>query len=428
MNITTTGARAVAALLVLGLGACSGSGSSPVQTTKAVLGTNSLQFAVGTANIQGTIGTNFVTTFRQGVNNTSPGASGSLLSSLTLTGPFTAPAAAGAPDGFHSTIVTGPGPTDAGHGTLTSTSQIGTNDTTFGLSGGAFGLALEPWNSNVNGVPDNVAPYPVPLFDALSGTPAGDPQQFVPWGGPPAFDPDGDGQGTRDGQVFPAGTLGISEGLNVLEMAPVVGPYVLTVTIPTTTSGAPTFTQSAVLQHVGAATPAAGGVLALMATPPTAVPDGAGGLSFTVALPADETEGYVQIKDLGPPTTPGGCHAGADPVYYTIVVHASGTVTLPDHAGPTGEPSICTPALNTAADGAASEGDTFTVRFIGFNYPAFESSYPSSLHVVSPTILGTRGQDDIMISPMATYAVDAGGVITVTAKARDNVSSARRFH
>jgi hypothetical protein len=400
------------------------------------LGTDQLQFVVGTANVQGVLGTNFVTTFRQGANNTAPGDSGSLLSSLTITGPFTAPAAAGTPDGFHSTIVTGPGPTDAGHGTLTSTAQLSSNDTTFGQSGGAFGLGLEPFNSSEGGAPDNVAPYPVPLFDAAAGTPAGDPEQFVPWGGPPAFDPDGDGQGTRDGQTFPAGTLGISEGLNVLLMPPVAGAYVMTVTIPTTTNGAPTFTQNAIMHNAGAFAAATGGELALMATPPTAVPDGGGGLSFAVTLPADETEGYIQIEDLGPPTTAPGCHnanpgakAGGDPVFYTIVVHASGTVTLPDHAGPSGGPSICTPAQNTAADGATSEGDTFAVQYIGFDYPAFESSYPSSLHVVAPTITTARGQDDVMISPVATYAVDPTGVITISNKVRGKLSpSARHLH
>ncbi len=423
MIIITTKARAFgAALLVLGLGACSGSGTNPVSSTKANLGSDSLQFAVGTANVQGRIGTNFVSTFRQGVGQTNPGDSGALVSSVTIAGPFTAPATAGTADGFHATVVTGPGPTDAGHGTLTSTGQLAANPTTFGQSGGAFGLGIEPWNANANGAPDGVAPYPAPLFDA-----AADANQFVPWGGPPAFDPDGTGEGTRDGQVFPAGTLGVSEGLDVFLMTPAVGPYALTVTVPTTTNGAPTFTQSANLAHLGPAAAGTGGVLALMATPPAATPDTGGGLTFAVALPPDETEGYVQITDIGPPTTPGGCHNGANPVYYTIVVHGSGTATLPDKAGPLGAPSICTPAQNTAADGAASEGDSFTVQYVGFNYPAYESSYPSSLHVVTPTILGAAGQDDIMISPVQTYAVSPAGVITVMNKVRGKPSSLRRY-
>ena len=79
---------------------------------------------------------------------------------------------------------------------MTSTSQTqgqaGTTATTFGQSGGAFGLGIEPFNSTVKGdptppgvnstgTPFQVAPYPVPIYDNT----AGDPNQLpAAWGAP----------------------------------------------------------------------------------------------------------------------------------------------------------------------------------------------------------------------------------------------------
>ncbi len=405
-HITIKQRGALAALLALGLSACSGSGTNPVASTKANLAANTLQFAVGTANVQGTAGLNVVATYRQNAGGVNPGASAVLVSSPTLSGPFTLAGAAGTPDGFGSTIVTGPAPAEIGGHAMTSTGQTATNVTTFGQSGGVFGLGIEPWNYNEGGSPDGVAPYPVPLYDALSGAAAGDPNQFVPWGGPPAFDPNGDGEGTRDGNVYPGGTLGISEGLDVFDLAPVGGSYSLAVAVPSTTGGGITATANATL---GSTT------LLSATTAPVPVEDGNGGATFTVTMPADETEAYLQIVDIGPETGDAGCHAGADPVYYTIEVHGSGTYTLGDKSGPLGEPSICTSAQNTAANAAAGggpaaiDGDEFTVQYVGFDYPAYEMSYPNSLHNPAPTILGAKGQDDISISAAATYKTTPAG-------------------
>jgi hypothetical protein len=429
-HISIQRGAALAALLALGLTACSGSGASPKAASQQNLSNSTLQFAVGTANVQGAAGLNVVTTYRQNNGDLNPGASAVLVSSPTLSGPFTLPGTAGTADAYDSTIATGPGPGETGGHSMTSTPQTGTTATTFGISGGVFGLGIEPFNYNENGVPDNVAPYPVPLYDTTAAN------QVLTWGGPPAFDPNGDGEGTLDGQVYPSGTAGISEGLDIFDgVTPVAGSYSLTVAVPSTTSGGITTTANATL-----------GSAALLApvTAPAPVPDGNGGLTFAVTMPADETEGYIQIVDLGPETDPvtgaplyAGCHTGVgpnggDPVYYTIEVKGSGTYTLGDKSGPLGSPSICTSAQDTAANTAAGngpatvDGDQIEVMYLGFDYPAYEMTYPATLHNPAPAILGAKGQDDASVSLPASYTEPAAGGVAPEANKRLKAPKATR--
>ena len=100
--------------------------------------------------------------------------------------------------------------------------------------------------------------------------------------------------------------------------------------------------------------------------------------------------------------------AAAFPVYYTILVKAPGTYTLPDTIGPnttitsgvsdiTPSESICTAAANTTANGATTVGDSYSVQAIGADYPLYESLYPGNTSQ-SPTLAGANGQADITIS------------------------------
>lgn len=107
-----------------------------------------------------------------------------------------------------------------------------------------------------------------------------------------------------------------------------------------------------------------------------------------MTLPPGVTEAYVEIEDFGPPQPASGsaisCN-GSDtaPVFYTVFVVASGTAILPPGDGPgnpgTMTPSSCTAAQNTTANaGTATLSDQFAVWLIGFDYPAYEASYPNS--------------------------------------------------
>jgi hypothetical protein len=420
MHVTKNSlARAVAALAILSLAACSGSGTSPENVTSTNVQASIFQFSVGTANLFGAgAGLNVVVTYRQPSNALHPGDSAVAVSSPTLTVGSGLPGTAGAPDGFFSTIASGPAPTELGTHNLTSTGQAQSTPTTFGRSGGAFALGIEPFNYNEGGLPDNIVPYSVPLYDP---TPSSDPNAFIAWGGPPAFDPGGDGEGTRDGKSFPTidsgsqQTLGVSEGLDVFDqITPVAGPYTLALAVPANT-GTVTTTKTAAL-----------GSTALLPTvkSPIATLDGNGGASFTAHLPAGVTEGYIEVTDIGPTSTSASfasCNGSSPgvPTYYTMLVkpgHSGGTIG--DAEGPLGAPSLCTIAQNTAANsGNPSPGDTFQVVLLGFDYPLYEAT-PGINNSPQPAINGGAGQSDVTISA-ATFQTEAGassGGIRGTAK------------
>ena len=404
--------------------ALAGCGSSPNQTVpnQVSLASNTLQFAVGTANLYG-VGTalNVVTTYRQPNGN-----SGTLLNSPTLTLPAAIPGALSAgsattPYDACSTAPSGPAP---GETRVTSTSQaaLSTAVTSLGQSGGVYGLGIEPFNSvgqgdctpagtSSTGTPFQTAPYPVPLYDSASPTftATGDPNAFVPWGGPPAFLLTGSTTSVVGNSNYPAGTKGVSEGIDVFAgIAPVGGGlYTLAVAIPTTTAGTPsataTFTLPAPLTVLGAA------------VAPAYVPGAgatAGGGTFALVMPALATEAYLQITDYGPATaTSASCNGSGTgdtvatagngvgkAITYTLEATASGTLTLPPALGPGGTPSVCTAAQNTAADGAATPADQIAIQVVAFDYDLYHASYPASLGVANPPILGTRGSDDLTIS------------------------------
>jgi hypothetical protein len=95
--------------------------------------------------------------------------------------------------------------------------------------------------------------------------------------------------------------------------------------------------------------------------------------------------------------------------------NASGT--LADAAGPSGTPSLCSPAQNTVFNGGASTpGDQFLVQTIGFDYPLYENSYTTASSNInpSPTFAGANGQADITISSAALYTVVSGAKASLT--------------
>jgi len=422
------------------LTACSQGQSAPptvVQQNPGQPGYAKLQLAVGTANVAGTTtALNVVSTLRQ-----PNGLSAVLLDTPSLSGPWSLPPAAPAGSGLdpYSTInAGGPSMQDLASRAITGTSQtvhLGTpacdtsgpapagfaqcpagvtpNTTTFGQSGGVFGMGFQPANSTTNTTAYSYVPYAQPIFasSAVAGA-AG----FLAFGGPPAFHDSVSNMGWRDGlHNLGSGVLGWDQGINVIMLTAPPGTgsgYTLNVSIPTGQgqNGQSSFfnTSAQAFLKTAATLPTV--------TAPAVTLDGAGGGTVTVTLPAGATEGYVQIVDQGPggPSCQGALGTQAFPVYYTILVNKPGTntYTLPDTDGPnttqtgpnslTPSPTICTAAQNNAAtQGTTTVGDTFTVQYFAMDYPLFEASYPNNSSQ-TPALLGPAGQADITISATAT--------------------------
>jgi hypothetical protein len=428
------------------LAACSQGNSAPpavVQVNPGNPGYSKLQLAVGNVTFPpGTspaFGINVLSTLRQ-----PNGLSAVLLDTPTLTGPWAGslPAAApagGGPDAYATVNDGGPSLADMTSNALTGTPltvRLGapacdasgavpapfaqcpagvTPDTsTFGQSGGVFGMGFQPANSTTNTTATSYVPYAQPIF-ATKATAAA--IGFTAFGGPPAFHDGISNMGWRDGlHNLGSGVLGWDEGINVFQLvsAPAAGTYTLNVSIPTgqNQQGQSSFATVSASAHLGAT------ALPQIGAAPAVTLDGAGGGSVTVVLPTGATEGYVQIVDLGPVPASSGKAADANcqgtlgtsafPVYYTIFVTRSGTYTLPDTDGPnttqsgpstlTPSPSICTAAQNSKALGAAAPGDSFAVQYFAMDYPLFEASYPNN-NSQGPALTGAAGQADITISP-----------------------------
>ena len=394
-QVSITSRAAGAAIAVIAIAGCGGNAASPPGAVTVVSPSSAtLQLAVGTANLFGSsTGLNVVTTLR------TPAGKSVLVSTPTLTGPFVLPATAGSPDGNGSTIASGPSASEiAAGGIISGTPQVtpGTVNiaaSTFGTSGGVFAGGFQPSNADNQGSAA-LQPYPQPNYNNT------DANAFEPIGGPPAFDPNGDGEGTRDG-TFNSAILGVNEGINAFEgVTTKAGAYKESVLIPSNGSVQTTLTTNFTL-------PAA--TLLPVPTAPTFVPDGKGGGTFAVTLPAGVTDALLNIEDLGSATSGvNNCYTnGAPPAYFTIHVTASGTVTLPDSDGvgsPTvHNPTICTAAQNTTANGGtATKGDAYTVQLIGADYPLYASNVLFTLSTPNPAILGAGGSDDITISPIGS--------------------------
>jgi hypothetical protein len=407
-----------AALAGLAIAGCGGNAASPEGAVTVVQpSTTKAQIVVGTANIFGTkTGMNVVATLR------TPAGSSVLLTTPSISGSFTLPAIGGTPDGSGSTLVTGPSPYEIRHsGMIGATPQVAPGTTTiapstFGVDVGLFANGFLPANADNRGDVVDTPDYQ-PFYDPANATllstgAIGDPNSFIPWGGPPAFDPNKDNEGTRDGTFDPS-VVGVNEGLNIFQgVTPRAGAYALNVVIPTN-NGNTTITAATTL-------PAA--VALGTVTAPAFVPDGAGGGKFNVVLPAGANDGLLQIVDLGPVQSAAtgaagyiNCYTnGSFPAYFTVHVTGTGTYALPDLDGvgsPTKHnPTICTAAQNAAVAanvtavasnaGGPVGGDQYTVQLIGADYPLYASNYLFNLGVQLPAIAGSRGSDDITISPI----------------------------
>jgi hypothetical protein len=442
--------------------ACGNQAQAPPSTTSVAPTTGKLVFAVGTANIFGatanasgfgTTGLNVAVSYRIGKNSV-------LNSTPKITGPFKlpsiadscpAPAAANNPPGCGGVDPFSTGPlapsvyelaqsTGTIEGTLqtvrpndpicdaatTCTSINETpNATTFGQSAGVFALGILPSNSTNNGTPYSYQPLPQPFYDSSTGV-------TIPWGGPPTFDPDGKGDGVRDGyndNALNTGVQGVSLGIDVFEgVTTPAGAYTMSLQIPNGISSSGSSSYSTV--------PATANITSTTLLPdlvsPAMVEDGAGGGSFSALAPtitAPFTEVFVQVTDYGPGGAPGapvgncqgplGPGAEAGPVYYTLLYHpgdAATALNLPDMIGPNSKagqsafqlsPTLCTAAQNTAVLGAATPADTYSVQLIGTDYPLYEASPLFGAN--APTLTGANGQADISMSYPILYTYGTPG-------------------
>ena len=437
---------------------------------------SSLQFAVGTANLYGTAtGLNVVSTLRQ-----PNGTSATGVNTPAITGPFTfaappVPAPGGASSDPYTTaqnfgpslsetsgtaVISGtpqsvqPGTpfcdaTNPPAGFTLCPSGIAPNTTTFGQSGGVFAMGLLPSNHTANtGQSYSYAPYAQPFYD--SGAAPSHPL-LVPWGGPPAFDPDKNGMGTRDGLIALGSDsfrqpyfLGVGEGISIFENVNAnVGPYMLSVQIATLESGgAPNITTLSAQARL--TSPALLPTVAAPLVTPNA--SGDGGANFSVVLDPRITEAYVQIVDYGPgggptktPSLVANCQGPKGPsfapVYYTVRITGSGAYMLGAKNGPntnltggvsnlTPSPSICTAAQNSAA-GTTNAGDSFTVQLLGFDYPIYQAALGLTQATApqSPPITGLSGQSDTTVSIPVEEDDSGGGVYSATP-----LSTTRRPH
>jgi hypothetical protein len=471
----------------------SGGGVSTTSVNPVSPSYSSLQFAVGTANLYGdpVARLNVVSTFRQSNGNSATG-----VNTPYLQGSFTVKAAAAAsfanatgsgfPDPYTTVFNGGPSARESGRSEIGGTPQtvapgtpacdgpgpyplnqgfvrcpngLSPNTTTFGQSGGVFAMGIAPYNAVAEtGQAYSYQPYPQPFYSDDATTPDKISQfQFVPWGGPPAFDPFQDGLGTRDGTNGINGVdsfgdpyfLGIGEGITVFDGVKVrSGTYMLRVAVATVGSGGgvttSTVTKSA---HLNAAS------MLPTVFAPAFVPDGKGGGTLNTALPHGVTEAYLQIVDWGPGggpndgavSTPSNCQGPRGtsfaPVYYTIHVAnaARATYRLPDMIGPNlatsggrsnikPSPSVCTAAQNTASAGTTTKGDDIVVQMIGFDYPIFAAAHSliEATTPQNPHITNGAGQANITISQFMEQDNGSARQAPLLVRHRPHVTFARR--
>lgn len=355
------------------LAGCSANGAaSPPASVVSNLSADTLQFAVGTANMgnTGTVGLNTVVSFRQ-----PNGDSAALVNSPTITGPagFTVPAC-------------GTGCVDAGTNHISYTPQnvnpaVTNPVTVFGQTGGAFSYGFAPDNASTTGAAVFTR-YSQPLLGtALAG------QALLQYnGGPPAY------PFFKDG-TFPSAFPGYPQGFTMFAATPVAGTYTAAVLVSTSNAGSQTFTATSTLSNT---TP-----LPALATP-TFVEDGVGGGSGVVTVPVDarvvETMVYVQNITQG-------TFFAIGPIKGT----GAQTFTLPDFLGPCGgaagtgcqnNAATRSPTLRPASF-TGTVGDQYRVYAATFDWLMFEGSPPGNTSP-TPAINGgaaTSNQADITTSP-----------------------------
>lgn len=381
--------------LPLALQACGNGGASePPVTSLDPAATSKLQFAVGVATMAYNggaslaYGLNTVLTLRQ-----ADGLSGTLYNVPQILGPSS----------FN--VLTS---TETGNDVQSAGADLGTNHITWstlnqpqwtgqargikGSSTGAFGYGFCPCNSDsgpINGT--------APLYQAFNVPVYGDNEELF-YGGPPSFP-------QADPAVLALGWEGYSLGFTDFAVAPVVGTYHLYAAVPPayTTPQNPTPSPN----PDGTPTPAPG-VLAASAqltklTPlpafstPSLRADGKGGGTISVTVPHGTTEAMVVVRALRD-SGKGDCLlAHTSDAFYTVVAHRAGSqrLLLPDTIGPL--TSSDQPSATICPNG------TYQLYAAGFDYPAFEASYPLNLAQL-PRIRGSNGQADVTTSDILTAA------------------------
>lgn len=376
------------AILAIVAGCGNGGASEPPVTSLNPAGTSKLQFAVGVATMSYNrgasvaYGLNTVLTLRQ-----SNGLSGTLYNIPQIIGPT------------NFNVLTS---TETGSDVQSAGADFGTNHITWGTlnqqqwtggargqkasTTGAFGYGFCPCNSDsgpVNGTS--------PVYQALSLPIYGNNQELF-YGGPPAFP-------QADPAVLALGWEGYSLGFTDFAVAPAIGLYHLYAAVPPayTTPQNPTPSPN----PDGTPTPPPGVLVAsaqlsnLTPLPPFPTPqfrpDGSGGGTVGVRVPAGATEALVVVKALRDSGTGDCVLAHTADAYYTMVATHAGfsSVALPPNIGPktsTGEPSasIC-------------PGGSYEIYAAGVDYAAYEASYPTNLAQL-PRIRGASGQADVTTS------------------------------
>jgi hypothetical protein len=379
-----------AAVLGIAVSSCSSQSAQSSLEPKVTTVVNpasqtTLQFAVGTAMIAGTLGLNTLETFRQ---SSGPNVGTSVLANApTIVAPagFTVPSA---PDAYG----------DAGGGSITGSLQMVLTSappaTTFNPTSGSAFIASSygflPAASNNSNVVPNLVPAAMPFYAATKLT-------YV--GGPPAFVPPGGHASAQDG-TFPSGYKGFTLGFADFQATPMNGAYTLSVVVPTgisATSGQSSFaTLTAKATLASTALPA-------WTTAPAFAPDGSGGgvITTNFAGGGGVTEEYIELVNTGP----ANCQlASTGPYYYTFkIAPGQTTVTVPDSIGAappgtTQPPTLCTSAENTAISGTVKTGDGYLVYGFAVDYPLFNSAFPQSNGQVAPVLVGAGGQTDITTS------------------------------
>jgi hypothetical protein len=394
--ITASIAGASLGVLALCVSACGNGGASePPVTSYDPAATSKLQFAVGVATISFNggesvaYGLNTVETLRQ-----KDGLSGTLYNVPMIIGPSSF-------DVLISTVT--------GSEVQAAGSDLGTNHITWATlnqstwtgpargpkasTTGAFGYGLCPCNSDSG--PGNGF---TPLYQTFNLPIYGNNTQPLWYGGPPSYPSGGP-------SLVALGWEGYSLGFTDFAVQPVIGTYHMYAAVPPAYNTPQNPTPSP--NPNGSPTPAPGILAAgaqltdLTALPqfatPSFKPDGKGGGTVEVDVPAGATEVLAVVralKDSGVPSSTCVIAHSTDS-YYTMVGHKAGrqALVLPPMLGPltgTGQKtqSIC------------PEG-TFQVYAAAVNYPAYEASYPANLSQL-PAIKGSNGQANVSTTDVLT--------------------------
>ncbi|HET7813291.1 MAG TPA: hypothetical protein VFL13_02830 [Candidatus Baltobacteraceae bacterium] len=393
--VKSIAACAIAAALLSG---CATNGAATIpSTSQANLNSNVLQFAVGTANINGTAALNTVATLRQ-----TSGNSGVLADQPTIAGPagFVAGSAAA-----YNTATFGAN-VDAGTTHISGSPQVPRNNaglvnSTLGTFTGVFSYGFGPYNCDTNctnlgayypGNPNSTtgngflaSQYACSsAICANSATPndVGEVQPFyAPAGsgfdfivGPPAVPFFNDG-------TFPSGFAGYPPGFTTFAVTPMAGAYQLSVNVAAQNASPITYTASSTLTSTALLGPIS---VAITGKP-------SNGLTGTVSVPAGVTETEVFAVDV----TPGGTQT-----FFTAgPISGTGTKSwsIPGNLGPCAG-SNCQSGAN--AGPSFSTGDIYFVVAVGYDYPAFEAGPPGNKQQ-KPTITGAGGQADLTMSDPA---------------------------